>query len=229
MAQMVIGMHMPFWAFVLVTCAGALATLVAIFLAQRGIQTAEEAALAATKNQRKAMQDVLVPLVHHLGEIVSKSTKAERAPLQQQMKQAIVTLAAQLIGSDDTRACLLEPVPGSSAPKRELKCLNGLWGGRSEAPMTVYREDEPLGKELFAMMDARKDTFVPDVHRLPTAFRPVGEGYRTYIAVTVTAAGNDASGVLYVDAMCPGDLSPEDVPLVAVLARLLGAALAVRR
>jgi GAF domain-containing protein len=70
---------------------------------------------------------------------------------------------------------------------------------------------------------------VENVDALAPELRPETDSYKTYITATITAAGKDAFGVLCVDAPNPGDLRKEDIRLVEVLARLLGAALAVRR
>ena len=232
-----LGLKMRPWISITIMVLGVLATVVAIIVsrreaaaARRDVITAEEAARVATENQRRAMEDVLTVLVHHIGEIVSANGKTARNPLQQQMKQAIVALTAGLIGRGNTRACVLELDPASQASgTREMKCLAGLWFGRSDAPRTVFREDQPRGASLLKLMDDRKSTFVENVGDLPPEFRPETDSYKTYITATITAAGKEAFGVLCVDAPNAGDLRREDVRLVEVLARLLGAALAVKR
>ncbi|MFB6438833.1 hypothetical protein ACFCVY_18940 [Streptomyces sp. NPDC056411] len=227
-AQMVIGLGMPTWLFWLIVGIGCLATLATVWLANRRVTTANEAAKAATKNQRRAFEDVLVPLASNLGEIVSSSTKAERVALQQQTKQAIVSLTATLIGPPDARACFLEQVPGTAAGHREVKCRNSLWSGRNVAPVTTFRETDLRGKELLKLLDDGTSTFVEDVDKLPDALKPDSDTYKTYIACAVTV-GNESFGILAVDCLRPGDLHKDDVTMVGVFARMLGVALAVKK
>ncbi|MFH9405258.1 GAF domain-containing protein [Streptomyces sp. NPDC017638] len=233
-----LGLKLPIWIAMTIMGVGVLATVATVIMsrqeavaARRDLVTAEQAAKAAAERARGAMEDVLTVLVHHIGEIVSANSKSARSPLQQQMKLAIVSLTAQLIGPENARACVLEIAPASpgSPGVREMKCLAGLWMGRAEAPRTVFREDQARGASLLKLMDDRKSTFVENVDALAPELRPETDSYKTYITATITAAGKDAFGVLCVDAPNPGDLRKEDIRLVEVLARLLGAALAVRR
>ncbi|MFF4710169.1 GAF domain-containing protein [Streptomyces eurythermus] len=232
-----LGLKLPIWLAMTIMAVGVIATVATVIVsrreavaARRDLVTAEQAAKAAAERARGAMEDVLTVLVHHIGEIVSANSKSTRSQLQQQMKQAIVSLTAQLIGPDNARACVLEVDPASQGTGvREMKCLNGLWMGRAEAPRTVFREDQARGASLLKLMDDRKSTFVENVDALDPTLRPETDSYKTYITATITAAGKDAFGVLCVDAPCPGNLRKEDIRLVEVLARLLGAALAVRR
>ncbi|MEV6803278.1 hypothetical protein [Streptomyces sp. NPDC051132] len=232
-----LGLKLPIWTAMAIMAVGVVATVATVIMsrreataARRDLVTAEQAAKVAAERSRGTMEDVLTVLVHHIGEIVSANSKSARSPLQQQMKQAIVSLTAKLIGPENTRACVLEIDPASAGTGvREMKCLAGLWVGRAEAPRTVFREDQARGASLLKLMDDRKSTFVENVDALAPELRPETDSYKTYITATITAAGKDAFGVLCVDAPSPGDLRKGDVRLVEVLARLLGAALAVRR
>ncbi|MFF8786461.1 hypothetical protein [Streptomyces sp. NPDC015125] len=227
-AQMVIGLDMATWLFWVITGVGSVATVATVWLASRRVTTANEAAKAATKNQRRAFEDVLVPLASNLGQIVSSPTKAERNALQQQTKQAIVSLTASLIGPQDVRACFLEQVPGTPAGQREVKCRNSLWSGRNVAPVTTFRETDLRGKELLKLLDDGTSTFVENVDLLPAALKPDSDSYKTYIACAVTA-GDESFGVLAVDGLRSGDLHQDDVTMVGVFARMLGVALAVKK
>ncbi|MGY5123176.1 GAF domain-containing protein [Streptomyces nigrescens] len=224
---MVIGLKMPGWLYTTITALGALAVLAAVVLADRRVTTARQAAAAATRNQRKAFEDVLVPIVNLLGDIVS-SDRTQRPALKQQMKLSIVTLIAQLVGPADTRACFLEEVPNTVPGQREIKCQNHLWSGRGEPPVTTFREQDVRGKELLKLLDEGADIFVPDVDQLHASLRPDSHTYKTYIS-TAVKVGDASLGVLTVDCLRPGDLTKDDTKLVAVFARLLGAALAVKR
>lgn len=226
-SQMIIGLNMPVWLFVGITAIGTVATASSLVLARRGVLTARKAAETAAAKQRKAMQDVLVPLVAHLGQIVSSGGGNDRKILQQQMKQAILALTTVVMGVEESRTCLLEQVSNCPPGNRELKCLNTLWHGRGDTPTAVFKESEVRGKELFDLMDAGKSIFVADVAELPTSQQPTNNTYRTCIAATVLA-GDDRFGMLTIDSPKVGALSKEDVRLVEVLARLLGAALAVK-
>ncbi|WP_251094530.1 GAF domain-containing protein [Streptomyces sp. Caat 7-52] len=226
-AQMVIGLDMANWLFWTITSIGALATLTTVLMANRRVVTAHQAAEAATKNQRRAFEDVLVPLALNLGQIVSTATAAERRALKQQTKLAIVALTANLIGPSNARACFLEETANRPPGQREIKCHNNLWSGRNGAPVTIFRESDRRGRELLKMMDEGKSLFVPDVDQLPADLKPDSDSYRTYITCPVSA-GDTAFGLLTVDCVKPGDLHQDDVTMVEVFARMLGVALAVR-
>ncbi|MFD7247539.1 GAF domain-containing protein [Streptomyces massasporeus] len=227
-AQMVIGLDMAGWAFWTITSVGAVATLTTVLLANRRVATSHQAAEAATKNQRRAFEDVLVPLALNLDHIVSSSDVTERRALKQQTKLAIVSLAANLIGPPDARACFLEETPNRAPGAREIKCQNALWFGRNVAPVTVFRETDRRGRELLKMLDEGTSLFVPDVDQLPHELKPDSDTYRTYITCAVTS-GDRAFGLLAVDCLKPGDLHRDDVTMVEVFARMLGVALAARR
>ena len=227
-AQMVIGLDMANWLFWTIISIGATATLTTIWLANRRVVTAHQAAEAATRNQRRAFEDVLVPLALNLDQIVSSADVAERRALKQQTKLAIVSLTANLIGPPDARSCFLEEIANLPPGAREIKCQNSLWFGRNIAPVTVFRETDRRGRELLKLLDEGTSRFVPDVDQLPQDLRPDSDSYKTYIASAVTA-GNRSFGLLTVDCLKPGELQQDDVTMVEVFARMLGVALAVRR
>ncbi|MEU8570988.1 hypothetical protein AB0C51_22035 [Streptomyces pathocidini] len=218
---------MPGWLYTTIIIVGTVAVLGAVLLADRRVATARQAAAAATRNQRRAFEDVLVPIVNLLGEIIS-SDRMQRRALKQQMKLSVVILTAQMVGPPDARACFLEEVANAAPGQREVKCHNGLWSGRGEPPVTVFREQELRGKELLKLLDEGADVFVPNVDQLPQALRPDSNTYKTYIS-TAVKVGDTSMGVLSIDCLKPGDLNEDDTKLVAVFARLLGAALAVKR
>ncbi|MDO0927682.1 GAF domain-containing protein [Streptomyces sp. TG1A-8] len=224
-AQMVIGLDMAGWLFWTITITGAVATLLTVTLANQRVVTAHQAAEAATRNQRKAFEDVLVPLALNLVQIASTTSSAERRALKQQTKLAIVALTANLIGPSDARACFLEETPDSTPGAREVRCLNNLWSGRGVAPVTTFRESDQRGTELLKLLDDGSSRFVPDVTHLPPALQPDSDHYRTYITCAVKV-GNRSFGLLSVDCPRPGDLKQEDVTMVEVFARMLGVALA---
>ncbi|WP_229843765.1 hypothetical protein [Streptomyces chryseus] len=227
-AQMVIGLDMADWLFWTITSIGAIATLTTVWLANRRVATAHQAAEAATKNQRRAFEDVLVPLALNLDQIVSNNNRADRQALKQQTKLAIVALTANLIGPPDARACFLEESPSPQPGAREIKCQNNLWVGRHVAPVTVFRECDRRGREVLKLLDEGTSQFVHDVDQLPPELKPDSDTYKTYITCAVTA-GDTKFGLLTVDCLKPGDLHQDDVTLVEVFARMLGVALAARR
>ncbi|OEJ42638.1 hypothetical protein AR457_10040 [Streptomyces agglomeratus] len=225
---MVIGLDMADWLFWTITSVGAIATLTTVWLANRRATTAHQAAEAATKNQRRAFEDVLVPLALNLDQIVSSNNRIERQALKQQTKLAIVGLTATFIDPPDTRACFLEETPNTLPGMREVKCQNNLWSGRNVAPVTVFKESDIRGKELLQLLDDGTSQFVHDVDQLPAALKPDSDSYKTYITCAVTAGGT-SFGLLTVDCLKPGDLHQDDVTIVQVFARMLGVALAARR
>lgn len=227
-AQMVIGLDMADWLFWTITSVGAIATLTTVWLADRRVATAHQAAEAATKNQRRAFEDVLVPLTINLGLIVSCNVRTERQALKQQTKLAIVALTANLIGPPDTRACFLEETPNPLPGMREVRCQSNLWSGRNVAPVTAFRECDRRGREVLKLLDEGTSQFVHDVAQLPPDLKPDSDTYKTYITCAVTA-GDRSFGLLTVDCLKPGDLHQDDVTMVEVFARMLGVALAARR
>jgi GAF domain-containing protein len=227
LAQMIVGLGMPTWAFWTTTSVGAAATLLTVWLANRRVGTAAEAAEAATARQRRAFEDALVPLTLNLQQIVS-ARGLERTRLQQQVKLAIVSLAANLLGTDRTRACFLE-LSDTTPGQRELRCLNQVWAGGTVPPSTPFRETEPLGRRMLEQLDTGRSVFVEDIGRLRPRLRPQGAPrYRTFISSPVKA-GDTSYGILAVDCPEPGDLSKDDVTMVEVFARMLSVALAVGR
>ncbi|MFF3166798.1 GAF domain-containing protein [Streptomyces sp. NPDC003273] len=225
LAQMIIGLDMADWEFWTITSVGTAATALTVVLANQRVITAHQAAEAATKNQRKAFEDVLVPLALNLVQIASTPNNAERRALKQQTKLAIVALTANLIGPAEARACFLEETPTSTPGAREVRCLNNLWAGRSVAPVTTFKETDQRGRELLKLLDDGASQFVPDVDQLLPPLRPDSDSYKTYITCSVKV-GDRSFGLLTVDCPNPGDLQQDDVTMVEVFARMLGVALA---
>ncbi|WP_051087594.1 GAF domain-containing protein [Wenjunlia vitaminophila] len=225
-ASIVAGLEQPTWLLISVIGAGSLAVVFTIVLSARDVRTAEQAAHQAAAEQRRALQEMLVPLVHTLGEVAARPSARERERLQQRMKSAVVG-AARIIGPENTRACLLEIAgpPGG----RVLSCPTGLWFGRQEAPRAVFCEGEPRGDRLLRHMDQRRPLFVPDMELEPPEQRTRSRTYRTCIAAAVAPSANhEAFGLLTLDSPEAGDLTEEDIKIVEILGQLLGAALAIK-
>ncbi|MET7763134.1 hypothetical protein ABZS71_14285 [Streptomyces sp. NPDC005393] len=215
------------WIFWLIVSGGALATLTVIFLAARGVKTEKQTALLAGQEQRRMLQEMLVPIMEVFGEIAIATTAPARRSLQGHMKHVVIR-AARSIGPPHTRACLLE-VSGN-AGARELACPAGMWAGRQETPRTTFREGTPRGDRLLRSMDKREPLFVPDLLAEPREYQPDTQTYKTFITAPVAPAiTHPAFGMLAIDSPTKGDLAEHDIKIIEILGQLLGSALAIKR
>ncbi|MEU5094609.1 GAF domain-containing protein [Streptomyces sp. NPDC020996] len=176
----------------------------------KSIKAAEDIAIQAQTDLTATLNGALAPITSYLGKI-SASPRAMRKAEIGQLRQAIVQSAVKLT-HEKARSAYYEMV-GSD--------LNRVcYSGRAESPREKFSAGTSDGDYLLNLVQAKDLIFVEDIASNPLV-TPTTSGYRTVIAVSVTA-GDEALGLLTVDAPDIGDLTNVHVQLVRVLANLLG-------
>lgn len=207
------------WLLVAGAVLAGLATLANLVQQQRHRRqrrTLQQVAVEAEAAFALAMRGVLSPITSYLGELSVATSEAERAHVVGQVSQAVVDAAVTLTTAD-ARSTLYRLDGDRRGLTREA------WGGRSMHPRQHFRAGTPDGDALLDVVLSADFVFVDDVQASPMVTPSPGAGYRTVVAVAVTA-GSARLGLLTVDAPAVGDLTEDDVELVRVLANLVGAA-----
>jgi GAF domain-containing protein len=183
---------------------------------------AQRAAVDAAVAMQVTMNDALDPIVRQLGRVATAGGRREREALQGGMVAMVVDSAAHLAGSGRVRASLFRFEPGTP---RVL--VPAQYSGRVDDPLEPIAEGTAEGDLVFGMIRHNQHLFCPDLDTEPAAgWRPAApQTYRSFAAVPV-AAGQNAFGMLMVDALEPGGIRRTDVPLIRLLAGLLADALA---
>jgi GAF domain-containing protein len=182
---------------------------------------AQQAAVDAAVAMRVTLNDALDPIVRQLGRVVTAG-RHEKEALQEATIPMAVDSAAHLAGSGRVRACLFRFAPGTPA-----MLVPAQYSGRVDDPLEPITEGTTQGDLVFGMIRRNQHLFCPDLDSVPQPGWTVSapQTYRSLAAVPV-AAGQSAFGMLMVDALDPGGITREDVPLVRLLAGLLADALA---
>jgi len=183
---------------------------------------AQRAAVDAAVAMRVTMNDALDPIVRQLGRVATAAGKHEREALQEATIPMVLDSAAHLAGSGRVRACLFRFAPGTP---RVL--VPAQYSGRVDDPLEPIAEGTVEGDLVFGMIRHNQHLFSPDLDAAPPpGWRVTApQTYRSFAAVPV-AAGQNAFGMLMVDALEKGGVRRADVPLIRLLAGLLADALA---
>jgi GAF domain-containing protein len=183
---------------------------------------AEAAAVDAAVAMRVTMNDALDPIVRQLGRVATARTRHEREARQEATVPMVVDSAAHLIGTGRVRACLFRLAPGT--PRMLVPAQ---YGGRVDDPLGPITEGTAQGDLVFGMIRHNQHLFCPDLDTGPPPGWRVSppQTYKSFAAVPV-AAGQNAFGMLMVDALDRNGIRRADVPLVRLLAGLLADALA---
>jgi GAF domain-containing protein len=183
---------------------------------------AEAAAVDAAVAMRVTMNDALDPIVRQLGRVATARTRSEREALREAAVPMVVDSAAHLAGTGRVRACLFRLAPGTP---RVL--VPAQYSGRVDDPLAPITEGTAQGDLVFGMIRHNEHLFCPDLDTGPLPGWPVSppQTYKSFAAVPV-AAGQNAFGMLMVDALDRNGIRRADVPLVRLLAGLLADALA---
>lgn len=183
---------------------------------------AQRAAVDAAVAMQVTMNDALDPIVRQLGRVATAGGRREREALQEGMVAMVVDSAAHLAGSGRVRASLFRFGPG--APRALVPAQ---YSGRVDDPLEPITDGTVEGDLVFGMIRHNQHLFCPDLDAEPPAgWRLTApQTYRSFAAVPV-AAGQNAFGMLMVDALEPGAIRRTDVPLIRLLAGLLADALA---
>ncbi|MBO0769836.1 MAG: GAF domain-containing protein [Actinobacteria bacterium] len=192
--------------------------------------TAHQDAVDAAVAMRVTMDDALDPIARQLGRVVTAASEPQRAALAEAVIPMVLDSAAHLAGSRQVRvrACLFRFAPGTrAAPGTPWALAPAAYSGRVDDPLEPITEGTAAGDLVFSMIRHNQHLFCPDLAAGPppgwTVTAP--QTYRSFAVVPV-AAGPNAFGMLMVDALEPEGIRRADVPLIRVLAGLLGVALA---
>ncbi|HEX3492036.1 MAG TPA: GAF domain-containing protein [Streptosporangiaceae bacterium] len=183
---------------------------------------AQQAAVDAAVAMRVTMNDALDPIVRQLGRLAAATGAREREALAAAAIPMALDSAAHLVGSGRVRACLFRVRPG-----RPALLVPDQYSGRVDDPLEPIAEDTPQGDLVFAMIRHNQHLFCPDAAASPPAGWPVTppQTYQSFAAVPV-AAGQNAFGMLMVDALEKEGIRRADVPLIRLLGGLIAVALA---
>jgi GAF domain-containing protein len=183
---------------------------------------AQRAAVDAAVAMQVTMNDALDPIVRQLGRVATAGGRREREALQEGMVAMVVDSAAHLAGSGRVRACLFRFAPGTPRVLAPAQ-----YSGRVDDPLESITDGTAEGDLVFGMIRHNQHLLRPDLDAEPLAGWRVTapQTYKSFAAVPV-AAGQNAFGMLMVDALEPGGIGRADVPLIRLLAGLLADALA---
>ncbi|MBO0807842.1 MAG: hypothetical protein J2P32_06000 [Actinobacteria bacterium] len=186
---------------------------------------AHQAAVDAAVAMRVTMDDALDPIARQLGRVVTAASGPQRAAAAEAVIPMVLDSAAHLAGSGRVRACLFRFTPGTPGTPQAL--APAAYSGRVDDPLEPITEGTATGDLVFSMIGHNQHLFCPDLAAGPppgwTVMAP--QTYRSFAVVPV-AAGRNAFGMLMVDTLEPDGIRRADVPLIRVLAGLLGVALA---
>jgi hypothetical protein len=182
----------------------------------------ERAAVDAAVAMRVTLNDALDPIVRQLGRVATATSRHEREALQEAAIPMVVDSAAHLVGSGRVRACLFRFAPGTPRVLMPTQ-----YSGRVDDPLEPIMEGTVAGDLVFGMIRHNHHLFCPDLDADPPPGWQVAapQTYKSFAAVPV-AAGQNAFGMLMVDALGRDGIKRTDVPLVRLLAGLLADALA---
>jgi GAF domain-containing protein len=183
---------------------------------------AQQAAVDAAVAMRVTMNDALDPIVRQIGRVATAAGRHEREALQEATVAMVVDSAAHLVGSGRVRACLFRFAPGT--PRMLVPAQ---YSGRVDDPLGPITEGTPTGDLVFGVIRHNQHLFCPDLDADPPPGWHIAEPqtYKSFAAVPV-AAGQNAFGMLMVDALTKDGIRRSDVPLTRLLAGLLADALA---
>lgn len=191
--------------------------------ASRSRETAEARELETRVETRVAMNDALDPILRLLGDLALEEDEVVREQVRAQAVPLVLKTATEFIGPERSRACWFRLEPG---PPTRLVPDQAV--GRAGSPSTTFTEGTVSGDAAIAMVLGDEDTLCEDVELAPPpGWRPDRRpDYRTFVSASVIA-GNTAYGMLTLDALEPGDLTPEDRSMLRLMAGVLAVALSV--
>src|SRR3954447_18296162 len=155
-------------------------------------QTLEQVAIDAEAAFTLTINGVFAPITSYLGELTSTTTEADRAHVAGQVSQAVVDAAVTLTAPEARSAFYRLDGDGLGLTRES-------WGGRSTQPRQRFQAGTPDGDAVLEVVRRGEIVLVDDVTASPMVTPSPGSGYRTVIAVAVTA-GLLPLGLLTVDA-----------------------------
>jgi hypothetical protein len=166
---------------------------------------------------RVTMNDALDPIVRQLGRVATARTRHEREALQEATVPMVVDSAAHLAGTGRVRACLFRLAPGT--PRMLIPVQ---YSGRVDDPLGPITEGTAQGDLVFGMIRHNQHLFCPDLDAgAPSGWRVSAPQTCKSFAVVPVAAGQNAFGMLMVDALDRNGIRRADVLLAGLLADAL--------
>ncbi len=182
---------------------------------------AQQAAVDAAVAMRVTMNDALDPIVRQIGRVAAAADPREREALAAAAIPMALDSAAHLAGSGRVRACLFRVTPGTPG-----MLVADQYSGRVDDPLEPIAEGTAQGDLVFSMIRHNQHLFCADIDAsLPPGWQvTTPQTYQSFAAVPV-AAGQNAFGMLMVDALEKGGIRRADVPLIRLLGGLIAVAL----
>ena len=167
--------------------------------------------------------DTLDPLISTLGKLLQDSTKPGKREKLAEIRTAVLTAAASKVGPPERVRAGWFPV-STDQGSQIMRCDKHV--GRSDAPVTTFTAGDPWGDFVFALLTADKPYLCADTleETHPGFVQDDERKYRTFSVIPVVV-GSEAFGVITVDALESHSISDEDVTVLVLLARILGAAM----
>lgn len=202
-----------------------------LYRSVRERRRAEDLAEEAESRLSVTLDDALEPIATRLARLAALAaagpgadTGADteavraRAALATEIKLAVLTTAANLIGGGRVRASLYRLTLDETLEPDS-------YTGRGHPPVTVFTRASASGRFALDLVAAGGSYFCRDVAvGAPPGWTPTVSEYRTFLSVAV-GAGQRRYGMLSLDAPDVDDLCEQDADLARVLAALLAASL----
>jgi hypothetical protein len=180
----------------------------------------ERVTVDAADEIREGLSHALIPIARQLGRVATAPTARERAVLRDSVIPMVLDTAVALLAAQRVRACwfrLTDDEPSRLEPDQ--------YAGRAETPTVVFEPGTAEGDLMFGRQRIEQYLFTEETpFGLPLSWARSGFS-GALIAVPVVVDGR-AYGLLTVDSPAPRGLTRADVPLVELLAYLLGDAFA---
>ena len=229
-AQTLPGEHLSPWTRWTITLGGAAATMVAVLLAARptsadrgGREDAEQLAKAAVTDYHLILKSVLLPLVDIVDRIITAPNEIGQIEVKGAIKQAVVNSFVRFSDVPGARSCYFDYE--HSGQEKKLVC-RGIYFDWDSRPRTEFSSTDPNHAEIFQLLESRQWGLVEGVDiENPPRFPFKKRGYNAYIAVPV-ATSAEIFGLLTLDTIHVGDLNPQHIDEMLLLAQILGIALA---
>jgi hypothetical protein len=189
---------------------------------RQSAESATENAESDIASYRAIINRVLLPIVGRLDKVINSPKSGARDELKDEMLNVVLeSIAENLGGRDRTRTCYFKY---SYGPPRRL--VRHAYRGRDDQPREQFVEGTPDGDYVCRLLTNRRVALYPDDHEQDKPPIRPGTEYKTFITATV-ASRDVICGMLGVDSTDVGDLTEQDRKFVAIVAQILGTALAV--
>ncbi|MCZ1075110.1 GAF domain-containing protein [Rhodococcus sp. A5(2022)] len=167
-----------------------------------------------------AYKDALQPVAELLAAMPSMSKPDRKSQLKAVALQSVNAIQLLLDDVDRMRVVVYQIVDGNG--RMEKLC----YAGRSGTPPQPFVPGNPRGDLAIQMVLAGETVFTPDIDQEPPEqYQGSMKGYKTFISSAITN-GQDAYGMITVDAPNAGDLVETHKQIVMLFADLLAIAFA---